>query len=154
METRKLASIIVSAFNALIQCLEEGVEMINKELAKSDDDAPASAKSGKSSGRSKTKDDDDDEKPTARRGKAKKEEEDDDEDASEEKEEEEDETNEGDEPSEEDCVDAARAALKVLDRADVSKIIKKYGKADKASEVKPELRQKVIDALEKATDEV
>lgn len=147
METRKLASIIVSFLNAIVSCCEEAAEMINKELAKSDDDAPA-GKSGKSSSRSKAKDDDDEkeEKPARGKGKAKDEEEEEDDDNEEEE--------SSDEPSEEDCVDAARAALKVLDRAEVSKIIKKYGKADKASEVEPELRQKVIDALEKAVDAV
>lgn len=60
----------------------------------------------------------------------------------------------GDVPSESDIVEAVRAALKVLEKKEVSKIIKKYGKADRATEVDAELRQKVIDALEKAIEDV
>lgn len=59
----------------------------------------------------------------------------------------------GDAPSESDIVEAVRAALKVLEKKEVSKIIKKYGKADRATEVDEELRQKVIDALEKAIED-
>lgn len=59
----------------------------------------------------------------------------------------------GDEPSEDDVVDAVRAAQKVLESADIKKILKKHGKADRAKEVEPGLRQKVIDALEKAIED-
>jgi hypothetical protein len=130
VETRKLAAIVVSLCNALVDCLNEGIEMIEKELAKGDDDTPVKEKAKS-------------EKPKrpGRAGKVEKEEE---------EEEEEEETS--DEPSEDDCVDAARAALKVLDRNAVAKLIKKHGKAEKASEVEAEYRQKVIDELEKAVD--
>src|SRR5690606_8787135 len=57
------------------------------------------------------------------------------------------------EVSEDDVIDAVRAAQKVLERADIKKILKKHGNADRASEVEPELRQKVIDALEKAIED-
>lgn len=68
-------------------------------------------------------------------------------------EEEEEEEEEEDEVSEDDVVDAVRSAQKVLESADIKKILKKHGKADRASEVEPELRQKVIDALEKAVED-
>lgn len=58
-----------------------------------------------------------------------------------------------DEPGEDDIVRATRAALKVLEEDDVKALIKKHGKAGRATEVKPEHRQAVIDALEKAVDE-
>ena len=57
-----------------------------------------------------------------------------------------------DEPSEDDIVDAVRAAQKVLEKADITKILKKHGKAERATEVEPDMRQAVIDALEKAVD--
>ena len=60
---------------------------------------------------------------------------------------------EEEEVSEDDVVDAVRAAQKVLESADIKKLLKKHGKADRASEVEPELRQKVIDALEKAVED-
>jgi hypothetical protein len=63
------------------------------------------------------------------------------------------EDDDGDAPSESDIVEAVRAALKVLEKKEVSKIIKKHGKADRATEVDEELRQKVIDALEKAVED-
>lgn len=148
METRKLASIFVSFLNAFIQVAEEAVEMVEKELAKGDDDKPEkgekkkdeekSSRSSRSSRSSKKDDDDDDDDDDEKKG-----DDDDDDD---------DKKKGDDEPSEDDCVDAVRAALKVLDRADVTKLVKKYGKADKASEVEPENRQKLIDALEKAVD--
>jgi len=66
---------------------------------------------------------------------------------------EEEEEEEEEEVSEDDVVDAVRAAQKVLESADIKKLLKKHGKADRASEVEPELRQKVIDALEKAVED-
>jgi hypothetical protein len=63
-----------------------------------------------------------------------------------------DDDKDGDEPSEDDIVDAVRAAQKVLEKADITKILKKHGKAERATEVEPEHRQAVIDALEKAVD--
>ena len=56
-------------------------------------------------------------------------------------------------PTEDDIVDAVRGAQKTLETAVVKKIIKTKGKADRASEVEPELRQAVIDALEKAIED-
>jgi hypothetical protein len=58
-----------------------------------------------------------------------------------------------DDPSEDDIVDAVRGAQKVLESNDVKKILKKHGKAERASEVEPENRQAVIDALEKAVED-
>jgi len=81
----------------------------------------------------------------SRPSRAKKEEKDDDDDKD-------DDDKDGDEPSEDDIVDAVRAAQKVLEKADITKILKKHGKAERATEVEAEHRQAVIDALEKAVD--
>jgi len=56
-----------------------------------------------------------------------------------------------DEVSEADLKDAVRAALKIAERSEVIGLMKKHGKSDKASGVKPELRGAVIDALAKLT---
>ena len=59
----------------------------------------------------------------------------------------------GDNPSEDDIIDAVRAAQKVCDKDEVVAVIRKYGKCDRASQVPEDRRQKVIDALEKLVDE-
>lgn len=112
---------------ALISILNFASETLEKLV--SEDEGGDGKKSGKSStktksSRSKKEDDDDDDKD-----------------------------DDGDEPSEDDVVDAVRAAQKVLESADIKKILKKHGKANRASEVEPENRQKVIDALEKAVED-
>lgn len=56
------------------------------------------------------------------------------------------------EPSEDDIIDAVRAAQKVIEKADIAKILKSKGKAARASEVEPARRQAVIDALEEAVE--
>jgi hypothetical protein len=56
-------------------------------------------------------------------------------------------------PSEDDIIDAVRAAQKVLEKKDVVAILKKHGKSERATEVDESRRQAVIDALEKAVDE-
>jgi len=56
-------------------------------------------------------------------------------------------------PEADDVVAAARGAMKVIGRPAVEKIIKKVGKAEKSAEVDAELRQDVIDALEKAVED-
>ncbi len=138
MEPRKLAAAIVAILN-------DGAEKIEKLIAADADDAgddedrkkggkAASARPSRA-GKTKPKDEDADD-----------EDEDEDEEEDDEDEEEEDEG----EASEADIVKAARGALKVLDKDVVVKLIKKHGKAEKATEVKAALRAKVIEALEQA----
>ena len=55
-----------------------------------------------------------------------------------------------DAPDEDDVIDAVRAAQKVLDGDDIKKLIRKHGKAARASEVEADNRQALLDALEKA----
>ena len=76
---------------------------------------------------------------------------DEDEEDSDDEDEEEDESDEDEEDSEADLRDAVRAALKIAERSEVIGLMKKHGKSDKASGVKPELRGAVIDALAKLT---
>lgn len=149
METRKLASIFVSFLNAVIATCEEAVEMTEKELAKGGDDNAESSRQRKANNdktRSSKKDDDDDDDDdkgkTSSRRSSKKDDDDDDDDKG-----------KDDEPELEDLQDAVRAALKVCEKADVVKCLKKHGKAEKASDVEPENRQAAIDALEKMVDE-
>lgn len=59
-----------------------------------------------------------------------------------------------DHATEKEIVSATRAALKVLEEDEVLAIIKKHGDgAKKATEVEPEFRQDVIDALEEAVED-
>lgn len=57
-----------------------------------------------------------------------------------------------DDVSEDDLIDAVKAAQKVLEKADIAKILKTKGKADRASEVDASRRKAVIDALEEAIE--
>ncbi len=123
MELRALVVALISIANFAAETLEKLVA----------DGEEGDGKSSKRSARGKT----------SSRGKGKDKDDDDDKD----------EDKDGDEPSEDDVVDAVRAAQKVLESADVKKLLKKHGKADRASEVEPEHRQAVIDALEKAVED-
>lgn len=127
METRALVV-------ALVAILNFGAETLEKLLSEDGDggkEKPSRSRPSraKASAKGKEKDADDD---------ADK---DDDDDA------------DGDEPSEDDVIDAVRAAQKVIEKVAITKILKSKGKADRASEVEPEHRQAVIDALEKAIED-
>lgn len=63
-----------------------------------------------------------------------------------------DKDDEDDEVSEDELIDAVRAAQKVLEKADIAKILKAKGKAARASEVEASRRKAVIDALEEAIE--
>lgn len=129
METRKLAVAIVAFFNAIHEASGEAAEEIEKLIAEDEDGGDAKgAKEGKSSSRPSRA-------ASKNRGKDKDEDKDD------------------DEPSEDDMVDAVRGAQKVLESVAIKKLLKKYGKAERASEIEPENRQAAIDALEKAVEE-
>lgn len=135
METRKLASVIVSGLNDLAEKIEEalaedGGDEGGKGKGKDRASSSTSSRSSRSSARGKDADESDDD--------------DDDKD---------DDDGDGDEPSSDDCVKAARAALKVLEKDEVTKIVKKYGKVEKSADVPADKRQAVIDALEKAVEE-
>ena len=150
METRLLATALVSFLNALAEAASGTAEEIEKLVsADGDDDAGEEKKPARKSRSKPAKDEDEDEKPARRsRAKAKAVKEDDDEDEDEDEDEDDDAAD--DEPSEDDVSDAVKAALKVLERTEVSKLIKKFGKADKSREVKPENRRHLIVNLEKA----
>jgi hypothetical protein len=126
METRKLAVALVAFINALQEASAEFAEALEKQVSADgdgDDPKPArSSRAGKTGGKDTSK----------TRGK--------------------DKDDDGDEPSEDDMVDAVRGAQKVLESADIKKILKKHGKAERASEIEPENRQAAIDALEKAVE--
>lgn len=77
---------------------------------------------------------------------------DEEEEEEEEEKEEEKEEEEETEPSEDDVIDAVRAAQKVIEKAEIAKILKTKGRAARASEVEPARRQAVIDALSEAVD--
>lgn len=128
METRALAVALIAILNFAVDTLEKLVSEDGGEKAKEKGARPSRAKA-KTSSRSKKDDDDDADADDA----------DDDKDS--------------DEPSEDDIIDAVKAAQKVIDKADITKILKSKGKADRASEVEPERRQAVIDALEKAIED-
>lgn len=117
---------------ALVSILNFASETLDKLVSEDGE-----GKSGKSSGKSSR---------PSRSSRSSKEKDDDKDD------DDKDDDKDGDEPSEDDVVDAVRAAQKVLESADIKKLLKKHGKADRASEVEPELRQKVIDELEKAVE--
>lgn len=130
METRKLALIIVSGLNSLVEEIEK--------LANEDDDGDGKEGKGSGSSRSSAR------SKTSSKNSSRKGRDDDDKD--------DDADGDGDAPSEDDVIDAVRGAQKVLESADIKKILKKHGKADRASEVEEEHRQAVIDALEKAVE--
>lgn len=127
METRKLAAALVAFINAVHDAGAEAAEAIEKLMAEDGDgDEAAGGKGGKRGSKDKDK---------GSKNRSSKDKDD------------------GDEPSEDDVVDAVRAAQKVLESADIKKLLKKHGKADRASEVEEEHRQAVIDALEKAVED-
>lgn len=142
MEPRKLAATIVAILN-------DGAERIEKLIAADGDeegDAVETTKDKKKAGKTppsrntrstkkKDEDEDDDDKDDD-------DDDDDDDDA--------DDANDDKVPTEADIVKAVRGALKVLEKEDVVKHIKKHGKAEKATDVKPERRAAVIEALEQA----
>lgn len=125
METRALVVALIAILNFAVDTLEK--------LVASDGAGPASKEKGGRKSRAKAK------------SKVEDEDEDDDED--------EDEDEDDDELTEDKVVDAVRAAQKAIDRNQVAKIVKKYGKAERASEVKPENRAKLLAELKKAIDE-
>lgn len=129
METRALVVALIAILNFAVDTLEKLVSEDGGEKAKEKGARPSRAKA-KTSSRSKKDDDDDADADDA---------DDDDKDS--------------DEPSEDDIIDAVKAAQKVIDKADIRKIVKSKGKADRANEVEPERRQAVIDALEKAIED-
>ncbi len=144
MDIKKVVAILVTGLNDMAEELEklksaEAEETPGRKgrASKDDDDGDDDDKPAR--GKRAAKDDDDD-KPARGKGKGKDEEE-------------EEEEEDDDEPSEADIAKAARGALKVLEKDDVVKLIKKFGKADRATEVKASLRQAVIDALEEAIEE-
>lgn len=136
MDARRLATILVAGLNSLTEEIEKEISA-DKDGGDKGDDSDGKASRGRErpsrAGRGR-------DEPARGRGKS----DDDDDDPK---------TDDGDEPTEADIVKAARAALKVIEQDDVKAIIKKHGKAERATEVKPERRQAVIDALEKAVDE-
>lgn len=132
METRKLALLLITILNSAVEQIEEAVS----EEGEAKEDKPAKASGG---GRKRPET----VKPTSTKKHGAKDDDDSDDD----------DDDKGDEPSEDDVVDAVRGAQKVLESADIKKILKKHGKAERASEVEPENRQAVIDALEKAVED-
>lgn len=132
MEIRKLVVALIAIGNFAVETLEKLVS----------EDGDAQPEKEEKPSRSRSKPETVKPKTTSKNGKPAKDddEENDDDDA-------------GDEPSEDDVIDAVRGAQKVLEGADVKKILKKYGRAERASEVEPEHRQAVIDALEKAIED-
>lgn len=71
----------------------------------------------------------------------------------EEEEEEPDDDDASEEPSEDELIAAVRAAQKVLERPDITKVLKTKGKASRATEVSPDRRSAVIEELERLMDE-
>lgn len=128
METRALVVALIAILNFAVDTLEKLVSEDGGEKAKEKGARPSRAKA-KTSSHSKKDDDDDADADDA------------------------DDDTDSDEPSEDDIIDAVKAAQKVIDKADITKILKSKGKADRASEVEPERRQAVIDALEKAIED-
>lgn len=143
METRTLAAVVVTFLNKLADVAGEAAKELDEAIsADTDGDARTTRrprkdddeKEERSSRRSRSKDDDDDEKEEKKGSRRSSKDED-------------------DEPSEDDVVDAVRAAQKVLERNDVAKLVKKYGRAERSKDVKPENRQALIEALEKAVED-
>jgi len=134
MKTTALAALIVSILNKVVSVLDNAAQEIETAISESgEENEGEETRSGKGSTGAKEK---------GAKGASK----DDDRDGDD------DDDGDRDTPSESDIIEAVRAALKVLEKTKVAKIIKKYGKADRASEVDEELRQKVIDELEKAIE--
>lgn len=138
MEVRKLAVATVSALNAIIKAAEDGIADIEELL--SADDGDGKDKGGEKERGSRDRGGKSGERESSRgssRGSSR------DRDAKDK------------EPAtEKQIVSATRAALKILEEEDVAEIIEKHGDgAKKATEVEPEFRQDVIDALDKAMDE-
>lgn len=134
MDVRTLAVALIAGLNAMVEKLEEAVSADGEE---EQEEKPAR----RSRSRKEEEEEESEEKP-ARRSRSKKDEE-----------EEDDDKDDSDAPSEDDIIDAVRAAQKVLAKDDVVAVIRKYGKKDRASQVPEDRRQAVIDALEKAIDE-
>lgn len=124
METRKVVTILIAGLNEIVSNLEELVSEEGGGKGPKDKEETGSRSSRSSRAKDKDKDEVDDD----------------------------DNDDDDGEATEDDIVKATRAALKVLDKEDVVKIIKKHGKKEKASEVAANLRQKVIDALEEAVE--
>lgn len=135
METRALAALLITVLNSAAQQIEESIAGDGDD---NDDAAPARSKAKARAPDASRRSDD--KAAASARARAKNDEDEDDDSA------------DTAAPDADDVVDAVRAALKVIDRAAVSKILKKHGKAEKASEVAEENRQAVIDAIEKAID--
>lgn len=130
MDTRKLATAVTRYANSVAEAGEALAADVEKLMsADGDEGKDESSSSGGKSSRSSAR--------SERSSRADK-----------------DDDDKDDEPSEEDIAKAARAALKVLDSAEVKKVIKKHGKADRATEVEPKYRKATIAALEEAVENV
>ena len=151
METRSLATVLVALLNTVGTAVSEAAGEIEKLISADGDDTGGDEKPTRRARKSK-----DEEKPTRSRpsrAKAKsKDEDEDDDDADDEdgEEEEEEEEDDDSDPTEDDVIDAVRAAQKVLPRDEVVKLVKKFGKAERSRDVKPENRRHLIVNLEKA----
>lgn len=144
MDVRTLAIALVAGLNAMVEKLEEAIS------ADGDQEEPEEKPARRS--RSSRKDEDDEPEEKEERKPRRSRSKDKDEDADDDKDDDDDDAD-SDAPSEDDIVDAVRAAQKVLEKDDVVAVIRKYGKCDRASQVPEDRRQKVIDALEKAIDD-
>lgn len=144
MEIRSLVAILITLTNAIGEAASAAAEELEKLMSADGGDEVVPDKPAR---KSRKKVDDEDDEPPARnrpsRAKAKAKDEDEDE-------EEEEEEEENDEPSEDDVIDAVRAAQKVLPRDDIAKLVKKFGKAERSRDVKPENRRHLIVNLERA----
>lgn len=125
---RKMTAQVIKVFGEIRDACDAGIEELEKSLAEDGDEG----KDGKSEGRgSRSSRNSESSRSSSHSARDK---------------------DDDDEPSEDDIVKAARDALKVLDPGEVKKIIKKHGKAEKASEVEPKYRKAAIEALEEAAD--
>lgn len=149
METRSLATILVAFLNAVGAAASEAAGEVEKLIsAEGDGDEGGDEKPAR---RSRAKAKASEEKPARTRpSRAKSKDEDEDDDDADEDDDGDEEEDGDDEPSEDDVIDAVRAAQKVLPRDEVVKLVKKFGKAERSRDVKPENRRHLIVNLEKA----
>lgn len=143
MQVRQLVVGLIAGLNSLVDELE-------KVLGEDGEPGEEDLKEDKPRRRSRAaKEDPPEDKP--RRSRARKD--DDDDDADKDDAEDDDDDKGGDEPSEDDIIDAVKAAQKICDKDDIAAIIRKYGKCDRASQVPDDRRAAVIKALDKLVDE-
>ncbi len=137
--------------------VREAIATAQDEDGPVETDKPAKAKSSKEQRKAaaeklaKAKASEEDEEEDEEEEESDEEEEESDEEDEDEESEDDEEDSDEDEVTETDVKDAVRAALKIAERSEVIGLMKKHGKSDKASGVKPELRGAVIDALAKLT---